>query len=105
MGDALARWEHPTKRKSGLPMDPADVQGTEVALAVAGGPYAVLTDPILPPETLQHAIPDLSPGDYLCRLVSIDLDDDRGEPPVELPFNIPDDSPPGPVENASVTIS
>jgi hypothetical protein len=85
-------------------MDPADVQGTEVALAVAGGPYAVL-EPMVPPETLQHSIPDLSPGDYKCRLVSIDLLDARGEPPVELPFNIVDESPPGPVENASITVS
>jgi len=85
-------------------MDPADVKGTEVALAVAGGPYAVL-EPLVPPGTLEHPIPDLSPGDYLCRLVSIDLEDDRGIPPVELPFNVADESPPGPVENASVTVS
>lgn len=104
MGDALARWEHPTKRASGLPMDPAHVKGTEVALAVAGGPYAVL-EPLVPPGTLEHPIPDLSPGDYLCRLVSIDLEDDRGIPPVELPFNVADESPPGPVENASVTVT
>ena len=104
MGDATARWEHPTKRQSGLPMDPGQVKGTEVALAVAGGPYAVLTDPILPPATLDHLIPDLSPGDYKCRLVSIDLEDDRGAD-TELPFNIPDPTPPGPVENASVTVT
>ena len=103
MGDATARWEHPTKRQSGLPMDPAHVQGTEVALAVAGGPYAVL-EPMVPPETLQLRIPDLTPGDYLCRLVSIDLEDDRGAD-TELPFNIADESPPGPVENASVTVT
>jgi len=103
MGDALARWEHPTKRQSGLPMDPADVKGTEVSLAVAGGPYSVL-EPLVPPATLQHPIPDLSPGDYLCKLVSIDMENDPGTP-VELPFNVADESPPGPVENASVTVS
>ena len=103
MGDALAKWDHPTKRQSGLPMDPAHVKGTEVSLAVAGGPYAVL-EPLLPPIILEHVIPDLSPGDYLCRLVSIDLEDDPGAA-TELAFNIADESPPGPVENATITVS
>ncbi len=102
MGDATARWELPTVRASGLPMDPEQVKHVEVALAVAGGPYSPLE--IVPPPKLDHLIPDLSPGDYLCRLVAVDLEDDRGAE-VVLPFNIPDPTPPGPVENASVTVS
>lgn len=102
MGDATARWELPTVRQSGLPMDPADVKHVEVALAVVGGPYSPLE--IVAPPKLDHLIPDLSPGDYLCRLVAVDLDDERGAE-TELPFNIPDETPPGPVENASVTVT
>lgn len=69
-------------------MDPADFKGTEVALAVVGGPYSVLTDPILPPDKLEHVIPDMTPGDYKCRLVAIDNDDERNKVPVELPFTV-----------------
>lgn len=85
-------------------MDPADFKGTEVALAVVGGPFSVLTDPILPPDKLDHVIPDLTPGNYLCRLVALDLEDDRG-PATELPFIIPDLTPPGPVEDAAITVT
>lgn len=102
MGDATARWLLPTVRASGLPMDPAHVKHIEVALAVVGGPFSPLE--IVPPPKLDHVIPDLSPGNYLCRLVAVDLESDRGEA-TELPFTIPDTSPPGPVENASVTVT
>lgn len=104
-GTATARWKPPSKRASGLPMKPAHFKGTEVALAAVGGPYAVLTDPILPPDKLEHVMPDLTPGDYKCRLVALDLEDDRGKPPVELLFTIEDDSPPGPVEDATITVT
>ncbi len=104
-GTATARWTRPTTRASGLPMPLEDFKGTEVALAVVGGPYTVLTDPILPPSQLVHAMPDLTSGDYKCRLVALDQEDDRGEPPVVLLFTIPDDSAPGPVEDATITVT
>lgn len=100
---ATAKWDLPTKRQSGLPVDLAEVQGTEVALAVVGGPYSVL-EALLPSDTLEHVIPDLTPGDYLCRLVPIDMDDVRGAD-TELPFSIPDETPLAAVENPSVTVA
>lgn len=100
---ATAKWDLPSKRQSGIPVDPSEVQGVEVALSVVGGTYSVL-EPMVPPDTLEHEIPDLTPGDYLCRLVPIDMDDDRGAD-TELPFSIPDDTPLAAVENASVTVA
>lgn len=100
---ATARWELPTTRQSGLPVDPAEVQGVEVALSVVGGVYSVL-EPLVPPDTLEHAIPDLTPGDYLCRMAPIDMDDVRGAE-TELPFSIPDETPLSEVENPSVTVA
>ena len=97
-----AKWNLPTIRQSGLPVDPADVQGVEVALAVAGGPYSVLNT--VPSDTLELVVPDLTPGDYLCRLVPIDTADVRGAE-TELVFQIADDTPLGPVENATVTVT
>lgn len=100
---ATAKWGLPTKRQSGLPVDPAEVQGTEIALAVAGGPFSVL-EPMVPSDTLELVIPDLTPGDYLCRYVPIDMDDVRGAL-IEVQFNIPDDTPLAEVENPTVEIS
>ncbi len=100
---ATINWELPTTRQSGLPVDAAEVLGTEVALSVVGGVYSVL-DPMLPPDILEHVIPDLTPGDYLCRLVPIDTADVRGAE-TELQFNVPDESPLSAVENASVTVA
>ncbi len=100
---ATAKWELPTTRQSGLPADPAEVQGTEIALAVIGGPFSVL-EPMVPASTLELVIPDLTPGDYSCRYVPIDMDDVRGKS-VAVPFTIPDDTPLAAVENPTVEIS
>ncbi len=104
MTTATAKWGIPTKRQSGLPADPADYKGCEIALAVAGGPFTVLTA-LVPADTFERVMPpDLTPGDYLCRYVPIEINDDRGTS-TEVPFNIPDDTPLGPVDNPTVDIS
>ena len=100
---ATAKWELPTTRQSGLPADPAEVQGTEIALAVQGGPFSVL-EPMVPASKLELVIPDLTPGDYICRYVPIDMDDVRGASD-EVPFNVPDDTPLAAVENPTGEIS
>ena len=48
--------------------------------------------------------PDLTPGDYLCRYVPIDTDDERGTAS-EVPFNIADETALDAVENPTVDIS
>lgn len=104
MTTATARWDIPTKRQSGLPADPNDYQGCEIAMAVAGGPFTVL-DALVPADTFEREMPpDLTPGDYLCRYVPIDTDDERGKS-TEVAFNIPDTTALGPVENPTVDVS
>ncbi len=104
MTTATAKWGIPTKRQSGLPADPADYKGCEIAMAVSGGPYTVL-EALVPADTFERVLPpDLTPGDYLCRYVPIEINDDRGAA-TEVPFNIPDDTPLGPVDNPIVDVS
>lgn len=100
---ATAKWGIPTVRESGQPADPADYMGCEIALAVVGGPFSVL-EPLVPDGTFEHPIPDLTPGDYQCRYVPIEINDDRGTVAV-VDFNIPDDTPLGPVDNPTVVVS
>ena len=104
MTTATAKWGIPTKRQSGLPADPNDYKGCEIALAVVGGPFTVLSD-LVPADTFERELPpDLTPGDYLCRYVPIDTDDERGES-TEVMFNIPDETALGPVENPTVDVT
>ncbi len=101
---ATAKWGIPTKRQSGLPADPADYKGCEIALAVAGGPFTVLSA-LVPADTFERVMPaDLTPGDYLCRYVPIDIDDVRGKA-IAVPFKIADETALDVVENPTVEIS
>ncbi len=104
MTTATAKWGIPTKRQSGLPANPADYKGCEIALAVAGGPFTVLSA-LVPADTFERVMPpDLTPGDYLCRYVPIDIDDVRGKA-FAVPFKIADETPLGVVDNPTVEIS
>ncbi len=102
---ATAKWGIPTHRESGQPADPADYKGCEIALRVnaPSAPFSVL-EPLVPDGTFEHPIPDLTPGDYQCRYVPIEINDDRGTAAV-VDFNIPDDSPLGEVDNPTVEVS
>jgi hypothetical protein len=87
-----------------LPADPADYKGCEIALAVAGGPFTVLSA-LVPADTFERVMPpDLTPGDYLCRYVPIDIDDVRGKA-VAVPFKIADETPLDAVDNPTVEIT
>lgn len=104
MTTATAKWGIPTKRQSGLPVDPDEYKGCEIALAVAGGPFTVLSD-LVPTGTFEREMPaDLTPGDYLCRYVPIDTDDVRGKA-IGVPFNIADETPLDVVDNPTVEVS
>ena len=98
---ATVKWALPTTRTDGEALDPADIQGVEVSLAIAGAPSSVLN--VVPPDTLELLVPDLEAGDWVFTLVCIDTDGLRGTAHSE-PFTIPNE-PPGPVTGVSVELS
>lgn len=100
--NATVHWVLPTIRESGLPLDPADIQGEEVSLAIAGAPSSVLD--VVPPDTLELFVPDLEVGDWIFTLVCIDIKGERGAAYDEL-FTIPDETPPGVVTGVNVVLS
>lgn len=99
---ATVSWDLPKVRESGLPLKPGDIQGVEVALAVIGADFTVLN--IVPAPELELLVPDLEAGDWAFRLVCLDIADRRSAE-VAVPFTIPDETPPGLVTNAGVTLS
>lgn len=104
MTTATARWGIPTKRQSGLPVDPDDYKGCEISMAVAGGPFTVLSE-LVPTGTFEREMPpDLTPGNYECRYVPIDTDDVRGKASV-VAFKIQDETALDEVDNPTVEIS
>ena len=100
--NATVHWVLPTVRGSGEPLDPAEIQGVEVSLAIAGAPSSVLNT--VPPDTLELFVPDLEIGNWIFTLVCIDTVAARG-PAHDEPFTIPDETPPGIVTGVSVTLS
>ncbi len=98
--NATVHWVLPTVRTDGEALDPADIQGVEVSLAIAGAPSSVLD--IVPPNTLELFVPDLEVGDWVFTLVCIDTDGLRGAAHDE-PFTIPNE-PPGVVTDVSVVL-
>lgn len=87
-------WTLPTTRKpSGLPLDPADIAGVEIAGSADGGAsYSVLD--VLPPTTLETTINELEPGTWFFRGVVVDKAGKRSAPKVGS-IMVPDESPPG----------
>ncbi len=100
--NATVHWVLPTIRASGLPLDPRDIQGEEVSLAIAGAPSSVLD--VVPPDTLELFVPDLEVGDWIFTLVCIDIKGERGAA-YDEPFTIPDETPPGVVTGVNVVLS
>lgn len=98
--NVTVHWVLPTTRTDGTALDPADIQGVEVSLAIAGAPSSVLN--VVPPTTLELMVPDLETGDWIFTLVCIDTAGTRG-PAHDEPFTILD-APPGVVTGVSVTI-
>lgn len=100
--NATVHWVLPVVRGSGKPLDPADIEGEEVSLAIAGAPSSVLA--VVPPDTLELLVPDLEIGDWIFTLVCIDTAGLRGAAHDE-PFTVPDDTPPGVVTGVNVVLS
>ena len=103
MRNALVTWDLPTTRESGLPLDVADIASVEVELSGDGGANFASLDSVVPPAASLEQT-ELEPGDYIFRLTVVDMVGSGGQP-VDAPFNIPDDTPPGSVTNVNVTVS
>ena len=100
--NATVSWELPVVREQGGDLDPTDIEGIEISLAIVGGGFRVLET--VPPTKLNHFIPELEIGDWEFRLVVIDIVGRRSAD-VEVPFTVKDDSPPGIVTNSAVKLS
>lgn len=100
--NATVHWVLPIVRGSGKLLDPADIAGVEVSLAIAGAPSSVLS--MVPPDTLELLVPDLEIGDWIFTLVCVDTAGASGAAHDE-PFTVPDETPPGVVTGVNVVLS
>ena len=103
MNDALISWVLPTTRESTAPLDLDDIQA--VLLSISSDLGANWSDPIVvtPPE-LSKQLADLAIGGWLVRLVVVDTKG-KSSKPVDTPFVIEDDSPPGTVTEVTIVLS
>lgn len=110
MKNATFTWTLPTTRVQGGPLDPNDIEGTEISLRVVGIPdWTVLG--VVQGTGQEFVQNELDIGDYEARAVVLTTDPQdslnppqRGEPTV-LPFVVADDSPAAAVEGFSVELS
>jgi len=106
---ATVNWAWPTQRSEAgsLPLD--EIAGMEVSLSVApSAPFTVFPDlvpPIAGEPTASFSQTELGTGDYIYRLVCIDTIGQRSTPDLDTPFNVPDESPPNPPTDVTVTLT
>ncbi len=103
MKNATVSWDLPTTRESGLPLDPADIQGVEVSLSADGGTTFSVLNTVAPPDT-ELLVPDLEIGDWVFRLAVVDTNGRRSAD-VDALFNIADETAPSAVVNVQVALS
>jgi hypothetical protein len=88
--DVLFTWKRPTQRQAGGPLDPARIDGTEIAIRVGGFPdWTVLGVAAGQAEEFEQTQLDF--GTYEARAVVLTDGGQRGQPAV-LAFEILDDS-------------
>jgi len=106
---ATVSWTWPTQRSEGgnLPLD--EIAGMEVSLSVAPeAPFTVFPDlvpPVVGEPTASFAQTELGTGDYIYRLVCVDIIGQRSAPVLDTPFNVPDESAPNPPDTVTVTLT
>ncbi len=106
MRDVRVTWDLPTTRDSGRPLPIDEIAGVDVALSADGGANFTLLATVTPDGAQELEQQQLEPGDYLFRLIVIDTDGKTSsDDGVQVPFSIPDDSPPGEVTNVNVTVA
>lgn len=99
---AVVTWQLPTSRESGGPLDIADIQHVEVSLSADLGVNFSILGNVTPLAAQERTIPDLVDGDYVVRLVVVDVNGLRSAN-VDTSFLI-DTSAPGTVTNVVVDL-
>lgn len=86
-------WALPTTRRSGRPLDPAQIDRVEIALSAdAGANFSVID--ALPPEVLETIVQDIDPGTWLVRGIVYDTAGRASLPTVDS-ITVEDTTPPG----------
>ena len=94
-------WDMPTTRESGLPLLGTDILHTEVSLSAdQGASFGLLSNVVLP--TREIVIPDLEVGTWIVRFVVVDTLNRRSQN-ADFELIVVDETPPGIVQNVSVT--
>lgn len=104
MSSATFTWTLPTLRESGGPLDPADIDRTEIAMSADDGANFTPTATVVPTDEQTWTVSELVFGDYIVRFVVIDTQG-RASTPFDFPFTALDDSAPGTVQNVQVSLS
>lgn len=94
-------WDLPTTRESGLPLEVDEILHVEVFLSADLGQTFTPINNIEPPTT-EITVPDLDVGDWIFRLVVVDVDGRRSTN-VDVNVNVPDETAPGGVINVRVS--
>ena len=94
-------WVYPTTRESGLPLDPADLAGMELSLSVDGATWSLYNT--FAANVVSTIVPELETGTWWFRGVVRDVQG-RLSAPVISSIDIPDETPPGPLANLTVTL-
>jgi hypothetical protein len=93
--DVDVSWGLPTTRKSGRPLDPADVAAVELSLSSDNVNWSAYDS--FPKEVLATVIPELDIGEWFVQGVVLDTNGKRSAPSVKS-IVVPDDSEPSALE-------
>lgn len=94
-------WEYPTTRESGLPIDPADIAGMTLEMSVDNATWSLYNT--FAANVVSTVVPDLEPGEWWFRGTVQDVQG-RDSAPLVRSIVVPDETPPGPLANLSLTL-
>jgi len=93
--DVNVSWVLPTTRKSGKPLNPADVAAVELSLSADNVNWSAYDS--FPKEVLATVIPELDIGEWFVQGVVVDTAGKKSDPVVQS-IVVPDETPPGALE-------
>jgi len=96
-------YQLPTTRKSGRPLDPADIRHVRIELSADGGANFAPVAQVVPP-TLEYTQTELEPGAWVFRAVVVDTAG-RESDPVSGSIDIADETPPGTVQTLTLALA
>ena len=105
MKDVTLTWDLPTTRESGLPVDPADVVSVDVSLSSDGGVNFVLLNTVLAAAIQTLLVGAVPIGDHIFRFRVNALVPAESSANLDVPVNVPDDSPLSTVLNVNVSLA